>query len=264
MNRGLTIVEFRLHGSRDFTIPDIVDDSGRVFPFGVNTLKAFKAKRQLVMHLPQQGGEATLIIPYHAVMEYDVMKEVIPIPDVADDFCDTGETAVERTITLPKIAESNQAYQSDVYFILENMLPYMIREGIEVKFMDNVVSSITNGTTTEEQVSWNVEDSNGTHVIAASTTDNLDVFGYPTVDGEEVDALSFTVGTDKRFGITLDNDEYFTQGLYSIGEVITVDRSFVSYKSSYPYDPDAEFQPLPEDKTLPAVEDDFKYVLSRE
>lgn len=263
MDKAVTGVRMLLHGGQPFFFGDDVDEQGHFTNNGVRALAALKRHEQIHIRVCLRECEE-IIIPYHAVMEYDVMKEVIPVPDVADDFCDTGETAVERTITLPKIAESNQAYQSDVYFILENMLPYMIREGIEVKFMDNVVSSITNGTTTEEQVSWNVEDSNGTHVIAASTTDNLDVFGYPTVDGEEVDALSFTVGTDKRFGITLDNDEYYTEGLYSIGEVITVDRSFVSYKSSYQYDPDAEFQSLPEDKTLPAVEDDFKYELSRE
>ena len=265
MNRGLTGISFILHGGSDFQLGDIVDDNGRVIPYGVNILKAFKAKRQLVINVSdREGNPVTLIVPYHAVMEYAVMKDVDNIPKPADAFCDTGETAVERTIRLPKIAASNQAYQSDVYFILGNMLPYMINAGIEVKFMDNVVSSITSGQSTAEQVSWNVEDSNGTHVIAASITDDYDTLGYPTVDGEEVDVLSFTVGTDKRFGITLDNDEYYTEGLYSVGEVITVMSDFTKYMEQCPYDPNAEFQPLPADKTLPAVEYDFKYELSRE
>lgn len=261
--RGLTSVDFVIHGGRTFVFSDLVDDDGNVLPFGVDALKAFKAKKQLVLHNDSAvEGEMTVIIPYHAVMEYEVSKNMEDVEKPADDFCDTGETAVERTITLPKIAESNQAYQSDLYFILENMLPFMINEGIEVKFMDNAVSSITN-TSTDEQVSWNVEDSNGTHVIAASTTDNLDVLGYPTVDGEEVDALSFTVGTDKRFGITNDNDEYNVSDLYSVGEVITTMSDFTKYMAQYPYDPNAEFVSLPEDKTLPAVEDDFKYFMSR-
>lgn len=264
MDRGLTSVRLVTHGGRTLNFPDMVDDDGKFMPLGVDTLKAFKAKRQLVIHSFQPGREATLIVPYHAVMEYAVMKDVEDIPKPTDAFCDTGETAVERIIRLPKIAESNQAYQSDVYFILGNMLPYMINAGIEIKFMDNVVSSITRGQSTAEQVSWNVEDSNGTHVIAASITDDYDVLGYPTVDGEEVDVLSFTVGTDKRFGMTHDNDEYYTEGLYSMGEVITVMSDFTKYMSEYQYDPNAEFQPLPADKTLPAVEDDFKYELSRE
>ena len=123
MNRGITIVEFTLHGGTDFELPDIVDDDGKFLPLGVDTLKAFKAKRQLVIHVPDPGRESTLIVPYHSVMEYAVMKDVDDIPKPADAFCEETHKVVERTIRLPKIAESNQAYHSDVYFILGNMLP---------------------------------------------------------------------------------------------------------------------------------------------
>ena len=264
MDKAVTGVNMILHGGMSFGIYDDMDEQGHFVNNGVSALAALKRHEQIHAKVSEPGGMAEVIIPYHAVMEYDAMKEIVPIPDVADDFCDTGETVAERTVALPKIAESNQTYQSDLYFFLERMLPFMIGEGIEVKFMDNVVSSITNGQSTAEQVSWNVEDSNGTHVIAASITEDYDILGYPTVDGETVDVLSFTVGTDKRFGITHDNDEYFTDGLYSVGEVITTSSSFTKYMAQYPYDPNADFETLPADKTLPAVEDDFKYVLSRE
>lgn len=89
MNRGLTIVEFTLHGGMDFAIADMVDDNGKFMPLGVDTLKAFKAKRQLVIHTAHPGHEATLIVPYHSVMEYAVTKAFDDIPKPSDDFCKT-------------------------------------------------------------------------------------------------------------------------------------------------------------------------------
>ena len=89
MDRGLTNVDLVIHGGGTLMFPDTVDDDGNVLPFGVAALKAFKAKRQLVLHADSPvDGEATMIIPYHSVMEYEVRKIIEDVPKVEDDFCD--------------------------------------------------------------------------------------------------------------------------------------------------------------------------------
>lgn len=91
MDRGLTSVYSVIHGGRTLTFPDRVDDDGNVLPFGVTALKAFKAKKQLVLHADSPvDGEATMIIPYHSVMEYEVWKDIDDVEKPSDDFCDAN------------------------------------------------------------------------------------------------------------------------------------------------------------------------------
>lgn len=84
MDRGLTSVNLLIHGGRTLNFLDMVNGDGNVLPFGVDALKAFKTKKQLVLHSDSNG---TIIIPYHSVMEYEVWKDVDDIPKPEDDFC---------------------------------------------------------------------------------------------------------------------------------------------------------------------------------
>ena len=96
--RGLTSVDFVIHGGRTFVFSDLVDDDGNVLPLGVDALKAFKAKKQLVLHNDSAvEGEMTVIIPYHAVMEYEVSKNMEDVEKPADDFCQTDPCLAEGT-----------------------------------------------------------------------------------------------------------------------------------------------------------------------
>ena len=87
MNKAVTGVNMILHGGMDFGIYDDMDEQGHFVNNGVSALAALKRHEQIHAKIFVPDGMAEVIIPYHAVMEYDVMKEVIPFPDVADDFC---------------------------------------------------------------------------------------------------------------------------------------------------------------------------------
>lgn len=262
MNKPFVEVKLEIHepgGSK--TLKDYVDSNGRFVPLGDQVVSMLEKHEKL--HYMKNDTET--FIPYHAVMEYDVMKEVVPFPDVADDFCDTGETVAERTITLPRASETNMVFREDFIIFFDEMLVYMLNEGIEVKFMGNVVTAIEISAPPagHQGNAWTVTDTEGTHEIWADF--NGDSYIYPTVDGEEVESVSFTVGTDKMFGMLDDDEDYLVRGLYSVGAVITVeDDGITEYKLAYPYANSASFEPLPEDKKLPAVTSDFFYQLGRE
>lgn len=89
MDKTATGVNMTLHGGMDFGFYDDMDEQGHFTNEGVRALAALKRHEQIHAKTDTPSGIVEIIVPYHAVMEYDVMKEVVSIPDVADDFCKT-------------------------------------------------------------------------------------------------------------------------------------------------------------------------------
>lgn len=248
-------VQIVLHGLEDeepWDFEDRIDDDGKFIPLGTQVAGMLENHEPIFINGGFDSGEhIELLIPYHAIEAYTIIKDSKEFTEPEDAFCyenpckcdrpscDGGGGGGSRTVSLAKDG-SDKTTTYEVEFLFDYLIPYMLNNGISVKYGDNEVTSVTRtGFATDNEYTWTLEDENGSYIIDAEY-DSYDSVLYPTVDGESVDSLSFVVDTDKRYIMFSDvvggQINVLSEELYETGSVLTAPAGYTKYYSRSPYD----------------------------
>lgn len=269
MNKTFMTVNLTLHGGEDWGYEDYIDNNGKFHPLAVRALAMLEKHQQIYIN---DGGYID-IIPYHAIVKYDATKETREYTQPEDAFCNEDvcptspncSESATRILSLPRYDGNSSTLQEDQEFLFTYEIPYLINNGISVKFKGEEVLSVAAGTPDDPtDIMWNLTTDQGVHVLLTNNTGDYDLI-YPTVDGETVDLVSFTIGTEKRYVLfsTLSGGSFIkvSDGLYKVGEKPVVSGEYTDYMKRA-FQMDSERTPFPEGGVFPAVTNDIWYTLN--
>lgn len=267
MNKPFVYVGLYLTGNNGspWVIEDYIDEETGEY-VSIGTQAAAMLDRHEDIHYMEHGGVGETwetIIPYHAIMRAVVAKTPAEYVKPEDSYCKPVEspfspTGGGRTISLTRISEEFASLDEEE-LIFTNMIPYLLDEGIEVKFLGEVVTGIEHTTESYDEI-YTITTEQGTHVVYTSVSGDYDVF-YPTVDGETVDKVSVTVATKQYYLLATDNYRVkIFDGLYNAGTEVVCDDDYTSYYHPAMVSDDTSGTIV--DHKLPALTEDALYRLS--
>lgn len=167
----------------------------------VNILKDLGAEDELVKYLTETPGNTN----------FNVVKNWV-----------SGESGNGRIFTLPKYGslETPEMKSLDGLFLFNTMLPYLLEQNIEIKFLNEKVT----------EVYWGQEESTDSYIFTIITendtytlismTDHDGTYFYPTLNGESIGDITFDIGTKKYFFFATETDDAPFEsivGLYNTG-----------------------------------------------
>ena len=266
MNKTFMTVSLTLHDGEDWGFEDYIDDNGKFQPLGVRALAMLEKHQQIYIN---DGGYID-IIPYHAIVKYAITKATHEYTQPEDAFCNEdvcptspncGGGSAERIWTLG--ADYGDAYDKyDLVLGGHFMIPYLLSHNIPVSFNgSNVTSASLDDWAHDVELTIVAED--GTHTIALPMSGDY-TYEELEVDGESVESVSFTIGTDKRyvaFTTGGDTGTMVSENLYKVGDKPVVSGEYDYYLAISP-NSGSEQLPFPEGGIFPAVENDTWYTLS--
>ena len=181
------------------------------------------------------------------------------------------ESQSGRTVSLPiyyfEGDEGNEAAvrREDYTLLVGLMMPAMLEEGIEVKFMNEKVTSIIPSEEYLEE-NYTIVTNKGTHIVRIEFSGDYEYFFTDIkVDDEKVDSLEFNINTDKYFLIVRHEDDTLLSGLYDAGtEVVFSDEEYsgYSYYAEKAFGGEgAEEHNFDEERKFPALTKDVWYEL---
>ena len=269
MTKPYVQVFLELHGGTEWNLNDYVDENGKYVALG--TEAAAMLNRHEAIHYvdPRNGSEPVeMLIPYHAIVRSMITKSPAEYNEPEDSYCQPvgspfAPTGSGRTVSLPiyhREGEEPSIRREDYELMFKYMMPKLLEDGIEVKFMGEKVTAVT-PVGDEYSSTFTVTTSKGTHTVNVDFSGDYEYFCVtPTVDGEEVNELKFNAGTSKYFLIAKPYDgDIVVSGEYDAGTRVVITGDHTSTYSKVAFGADSDTHQFDEDKKLPALTADTWY-----
>lgn len=276
VGKPFVYVDLILHGNKEVSFSDYIDDNNKFIPQGVQTVAALKRHEQIYFNAGAiEGGRFEGIIPYHAVDQYTVTKRTEQYDYPEDAFCtenvcptspNCGGNKGSRTRVFP---DGEYGFDiSALWLTLEDEFSYLKQQGISITFMgEEVISGEGHSEGREGDNTFTIVTTSGSHLL---TFDYEMANGYKNakVDGEYIGStIEFVIGTSEYY-VAFNNahdNQMMEQALYPLGAIpvfATEPGAFDYYYDMF-NELESDIMPIPDDNKYPAVIGDSYYNLDK-